>query len=456
MDDVVLDNKRVLVRVDFNSPMDPSGNILDDKRIKSHLDTLRTLEDCRVVLMAHQSRAGKKDYTTMEAHARMASRLLRRDVTYIDDIFGSYAQKAIKSLVQGEVLLLENTRFYAEENMNRSPADHAKSHMVKKLAPLFDLFINDAFAVSHRSHCSVVGFTEVLPSIAGLLMDREITALDKGLKGNEHPTVFSLGGTKADDSIKVTKNVLSRGGADKILTSGVVATVFMMAAGIDVGEANRKFVEDQEYLEQIPIAAKLLQDYPGKIILPSDVALNQNGERVEISVDKLPTALPIADIGLETIVSFSKYIKEAKVTVLNGPTGVFEQEKFRLGTSEILHCRRRAQRGGHRATGAGEPVLPCEHGRRSLHHLPIRRAAPRYRSPQEGGGKGPQELRLSAGGKTIGSCFHEWDSSRVRWAADLLPSSGRPAGGRRAYPAPPEQRLPCARRLLRRALRQWP
>ena len=111
MDDVILDNKRVLVRVDFNSPMDPSGNILDDKRIKSHLDTLRALEDCRVVLMAHQSRAGKKDYTTLEAHARQATRLLRRDVVYIDDIFGSHAREAIKSLVPGEVILLENTRF---------------------------------------------------------------------------------------------------------------------------------------------------------------------------------------------------------------------------------------------------------------------------------------------------------------------------------------------------------
>ncbi|HRS85034.1 MAG TPA: phosphoglycerate kinase [Methanothrix sp.] len=353
----MLDNKRVLVRVDFNSPMDPAGNILDDKRIRSHLDTLRALEDCRVVLMAHQSRAGKKDYTTMEAHARLASRLLRRDVTYIDDIFGSYARKAIKSLMPGEVLLLENTRFYAEENMTRTPAEHAKSHMVRKLSPLFDLFINDAFAVSHRSHCSVVGFTEVLPSIAGMLMDKEITALDKGLKGNEHPTVFSLGGTKADDSIKVTRNALERGGADKILTSGVVAIVFMMAAGIDVGEANRKFIEDQEYLEQIPIAAKLLQDYPGKIILPSDVALNQNGERVEVSVDKLPAALPIADIGLETIVSYSRQIKEAKVAVLNGPTGIFEQEKFRLGTAEILKA---ATESGYSIAGGGHSVAAIE------------------------------------------------------------------------------------------------
>ena len=357
MDDVVLNNKRVLVRVDFNSPMDPSGNILDDKRIKSHLDTLRALEDCRVVLMAHQSRAGKKDYTTLEAHARAATRLLRRDVTYIDDIFGSHAREAIKSLEPGEVLLLENTRFYAEENMNRTPAEHAKSHMVKKLSPLFDLFINDAFAVSHRSHCSVVGFTETLPSIGGILMEKEITALDRGLKGNEHPTVFALGGTKADDSIKVIKNILGRGGADKILTSGVVATVFMMGAGIDVGEANRKFVEDQEYLDQIPVAARLLQDYPGKIILPVDVALNKNGERVEVPADRLPADLTIADIGLETIVRYCKDLKDARVTVINGPTGIFEQEKFRLGTIELLKA---ATESTYSIVGGGHSVAAIE------------------------------------------------------------------------------------------------
>jgi phosphoglycerate kinase len=357
MEDVKLDNKRVLVRVDFNSPMDPSGNILDDKRIKSHLDTLRALEDCRVVLMAHQSRAGKKDYTTMEAHARSATRLLRRDVAYIDDIFGSHAREAIRSLMPGEVLLLENTRFYAEENMNRTPADHAKSHMVKRLAPLFDLFINDAFAVSHRSHCSVVGFTEVLPSIAGLLMDKEITALDKGLKGDEHPTIYSLGGTKADDSIKVIENVLRRGGADKILTSGVVATVFLMAAGINIGEANRKFVEDQEYLEQIPIAAKLLAEYPDKIAMPVDVALNKNGERIDVAVSALSNDLPIADIGLETIVDYSKELKDARVTVMNGPAGIFEQEKFKLGTSELLKA---SAESDYSIAGGGHSVAAIE------------------------------------------------------------------------------------------------
>ncbi len=357
MDDIILDNKRVLVRVDFNSPMDPSGNILDDKRVKSHLETLRALEDCRVVLMAHQSRAGKKDFTTLEAHAKLATKLLRRDVVYVDDIFGSHARDMIKSLEPGEVLLLENTRFYAEENMNRSPADHAKSHMVKRLAPLFDLFINDAFAVSHRSHLSVVGFTEVLPSIAGILMDKEIDALDKGLQGNEHPTVFALGGTKADDSIKVIQNVLSRGGADRVLTSGVVAMVFMMAAGMKVGEANHKFVADQEYLDQIPIAAQLLKDYSGKIAIPKDVALDKQGDRIETGIDKLPDDLAIADIGLETIVDYCKELKEAKVTVLNGSAGIFEKEKFKLGTAELLKA---ATQSGYSIAGGGHTVAAIE------------------------------------------------------------------------------------------------
>jgi phosphoglycerate kinase len=357
LDDVVLDNKRVLVRVDFNSPMGPNGNILDDKRIKSHLDTLKALEDCRVVLMAHQSRAGKKDFTDMEAHAKLASKLLRREVAYTDDIFGSHARDAIKSLEPGEVLLLENTRFYSEENINRAPADHAKSHMVRKLAPLFDLFVNDAFAVSHRSHLSVVGFTEVLPSVAGFLMDKEIRALDKGLTGNEHPTIFVLGGAKVDDSIKVAQNVLKRGGADKVLTTGVVATVFLMAAGIDVGGPNKKFVADQEYLGQVPIAAKLLKDYPDKIALPVDVALNRNGERVDVSVDTLPASDSIADIGLETIIRYSNDLKGAKVTVLNGPTGIFEQENFKQGTVEILKAMIES---GYSIAGGGHTIAAIE------------------------------------------------------------------------------------------------
>ena len=353
MGDVTLEDKRVLVRVDFNSPMDANGNILDDRRIKSHLGTLRSLKHSRVVLMSHQSRPGKKDYTTLEAHAKLAAELLGREVIYEDDIFSSCARNAIKSQAPGEILLLENTRFYAEEMMNRSPEEHAKSQMVKKLSPLFDLFINDAFSVSHRPHCSVVGFTEVLPSVAGILMDREITALDKGLKSHEHPAIFVLGGAKANDSVKVILNVLKQDGADKILTTGVVATVFMMAMGIDVGEANRKFFEDQKYLDQISIASKLLKEYSGKIIMPKDVALNNDGERVEVGVDKIKGDLPIADIGLETIANYSKSLKEAKLSVFHGPAGVFELEKFRLGTEELLKA---ATQSSYSIAGGGHTL----------------------------------------------------------------------------------------------------
>lgn len=357
LDDFPIDNQRILVRVDINSPMDPDGKILDDKRFRGHLPTLRDLEDARVVLMAHQSRAGKKDFTTLEAHARRFTQLLHREVTYVDDIFGSHARESIKAMKSGDVILLENTRFYSEENINRPPEDHAKSHMVKQLYPLFDFFVNDAFAVSHRSHLSVVGFTEVLPSAAGRLMEKEIESLDTGVRGNEHPSIFVLGGTKADDSIKVIQNVFNRGRVDQVLVTGVVATVFQMAAGVNVGEKNREFVAGLDYSDQVAIAKDLLDKNPGKIVVPQDVALDKDGERLDVAMEKVPSDLQIADIGLETIVDFSKKIKEAKIVVLNGTAGIFEKEKFALGTTEILKA---ATESGFSIAGGGHTSAAIE------------------------------------------------------------------------------------------------
>lgn len=357
LDDFPIKNQRILMRVDINSPMDPNGKILDDKRFRGHLPTLRDMEDARVVLMAHQSRAGKKDFTTLEAHARRFSQLLHREVTYVDDIFGSHARESIKAMKPGDVILLENTRFYSEENISRPPEEHAKSHMVKQLYPLFDLFVNDAFAVSHRSHLSVVGFTEVLPSAAGRLMEKEIDSLDMGVRGNEHPSIFVLGGTKADDSIKVIQNVFNRGGVDQVLVTGVVATVFQMAAGINVGEKNREFVAGLDYSEQVSIAKDLLDKNPGKIIVPQDVALDKDGERLDVAMGKIPPDLQIADIGLETIVDFSRRIKEAKIVVLNGTAGIFENEKFALGTTEILKA---ATESGFSIAGGGHTNAAIE------------------------------------------------------------------------------------------------
>jgi phosphoglycerate kinase len=366
LDDFPLDNQRILVRVDVNSPMDPDGKILDDKRFRGHLPTLRDLEDARVVLMAHQSRAGKKDFTTLEAHAKRFTQLFRREVTYIDDIFGTRARESIRAMKPGDVILLENTRFYSEENISRPAEDHAKSHMVRGLAPLFDLFVNDAFAVSHRSHLSVVGFTEVLPSAAGRLMEKEIEALDMGVRGNEHPSIFVLGGTKADDSIKVIANVFNRGGVDQVLVTGVVATVFQMALGLDVGERNRDFVAGLDYSELVDVARDLIDKNPGKIVIPKDVALDQDGERLDFAMGRVPPDLQIADIGLETIVEFSKKIREAKIVVLNGTAGIFEKEKFALGTSEILKA----------STEAGFSIAGGGHTTAAIEQLGLSRSSP--------------------------------------------------------------------------------
>ncbi|MFZ2411776.1 MAG: phosphoglycerate kinase, partial [Candidatus Methanoperedens sp.] len=181
IDDIDVRGKTILCRLDLNSPMDPKGIILDDSRFRSHLTTLKELEDSKMVILSHQSRAGKSDFTTMEPHSKLLSKLMRKNVDYIDDIFGSHALDSIKKMDNGDVILLENVRFYSEESLERTPKEHAVSHMVRGLSPLCDVFMNDAFSVSHRSHLSVTGFTEVLPGIAGRVMEKEIDSLNRGM-----------------------------------------------------------------------------------------------------------------------------------------------------------------------------------------------------------------------------------------------------------------------------------
>lgn len=351
IDDFDIDDRTILVRVDLNSPMSPGGGILDDMRIKSHIPTLKDLGDAKVVLLAHQSRPGKNDFTTMQLHADVMSSSLGRKVTYIEDIFGTHARENIASMEKGDVILLENVRFYSEETLKRPVSEHQGTHMVRKLAPLFDIFLNDAFAVSHRSQLSITGFTGLLPSGAGRLMEREITSLNVSLKGSESPCIFVLGGAKVDDSLKVAEHVLSSGGADRVLVTGVVANVVLAASGVDIGAPNMKFIESQGYLDQIDKAKNILESFDGKLIFPKDVALNDNGERIEANIDDVAsTNLPINDIGLETIVAYSSEIENAKTVVLNGPAGVSEIEGFEIGTSEIIKA---ATNAGYSIAGGG-------------------------------------------------------------------------------------------------------
>jgi len=357
IDDIELRGKTVLCRLDLNSPMDPKGIILDDSRFRSHLITLKELEDSKVVIISHQSRPGKSDFTTMEPHSRLLSKLMRCNVDYVDDIFGSHAINSIREMENGGVILLENTRFYSEESFERTPKEHSRTHMVKRLSPICDVFMNDAFSVSHRSHLSVTGFTEVLPSIAGRVMEKEIDSLNRGLSCSERPCVYVLGGTKVDDSIKVTKNVLERGCADRILVTGVVANVFLAAKGVKIGGTNMSFIEKQGYLSQIDIARELLSRFGENIGLPQDVALNKNDERVEEKVHKLNTELPIHDIGIETMVIFSKEIASAKIVIMNGPAGVFEKEAFALGTYELIKA---GTKSGFSVIGGGHIAAAAE------------------------------------------------------------------------------------------------
>ncbi len=356
IDDMNLRGKTVLCRLDLNSPMDPKGVILDDSRFRSHLMTLKELEDSKVVILSHQSRPGKSDFTTMEPHSKLLSKLMRRNIGYVDDIFGSHAIDSIKRINNGDLILLENTRFYSEESLERTPKEHTRTHMVKCIAPVCDVFMNDAFSVSHRSHLSVTGFTEVLPSIAGKVMEKEIDSLNKGLSCSDRPCIYVLGGAKVDDSIKVTKNVLERGCADKVLITGVVANVFLAASGVKIGSSNMSFIEKQGYLPQIDIARELLSRFRENIGLPVDVALNNKDEREEEKVSKLNTDLPIHDIGIETMVRFSKEIAGSKTVVMNGPAGVFEKEAFALGTNELIKAGTKSRfsviGGGHIAAAA--------------------------------------------------------------------------------------------------------
>ncbi len=352
IDDFDTAGKTILVRVDLNSPMDPQGNILDDLRIRSHIATLKDLEDSKVVLLAHQSRPGKKDFTTMKPHAKLMSKHLGKQVLYVDDIFGTYAKTQISSMENGDVILLENVRFYSEESLERPPLEQSKTFPVKKLSPFIDIFLNDAFAVSHRSQLSVVGFTPVIPSGAGRVMEKELISLDRGIKGAARPCIFVLGGAKVDDSLRVAENVLKNGGADRVLFTGVVANVALAASGVNIGKVNLDFIKSQGYEDQIEKAREMLMKFEANIGLPRDVALNDNKKRVEMHVSELNSdSLPINDIGLETIVNFSKEIENAKTVILNGPAGVFEIAEFALGTTEIIKAATKSEfsiaGGGH-------------------------------------------------------------------------------------------------------------
>lgn len=354
LDDIYYYDKFVLLRVDVNAPI-VNSTILDTTRFESHIPTIEDLADTKLVLLAHQSRPGRKDFTTLESHASTFSRLIGRKVEYIDEIFSRNVISRIKEMESGEILLLENVRFYSEEQLSRSPEKHAESHMVRKLKGLFDVFVNDAFSASHRSHTSLVGFVPVVPSVVGRLVEREVAALSKALKGDGRK-LFILGGAKIKDSVKVLKNVLKNNIADKAILTGVVANYFLMLKGVDIGEVNKRIVEDNKEGVSDDEMRTLLEKYSDRIILPVDFGVEKEGVRADVSIDSFDGKYRIMDIGLESVNIFSEMIPEFDYIVINGPAGVFEDDRFSLGTYEVLKAATKAKYsvigGGHIASAA--------------------------------------------------------------------------------------------------------
>ncbi len=351
---VNITNKTVLLRVDFNSPIDPeAGLILDDKRFREHLPTIRALDKALCVILTHQSRPGKKDFTSLISHATRLEQLLGKKVTFIDDIFGHTARDAIRNGKTGDIIMLENVRFNAEEALKLSPQDAAKTLLIRKLSEMGDIFINDAFGTAHRSQPTIVGLTETLPSVAGILMQKEIENLTKVLGGAPRPVTFILGGTKVDDSIDVAKNVLMNNIADNVITIGVVANVFLAARRVNIGKPSLSLIEKLGYLNQIEIAEELLQKYGDRIFVPDSVAVKQNNQRIEVSVDKIPEDCPILDISGEGLFDCLKILKQSRTVVLNGPAGLFEESDYAIGTYEIIKAASEVEfsvvGGGHTA-----------------------------------------------------------------------------------------------------------
>ena len=342
----------VMLRVDFNSPIDPSSNqILDDKRFREHLPTVQALEDARLVVLTHQSRPGKKDFTTLEAHAAKLERLLGRPVTYVDDIFGRCAREAIRNAKRGDVLMLENLRFAAEENLTLKSEEAKKTLLVRRLASMADFYVNDAFGTAHRSQPSIVGLPLALPSVAGLLMEKEVANLSRVFSGAPRPVTFVLGGTKVDDSLAVAENVLARGTADRVIVVGVVGNVFLLAAGYNIGRPSARLIDDLGYRGEVEKARGLLETYRTRISLPHSVAVREDSERAEYPVDAIPEDAQVLDLGSESIDRLSGEIASSGTVVVNGPAGLFEEEQFAVGTFELLKAASTVQfsvvGGGH-------------------------------------------------------------------------------------------------------------
>ena len=353
--DLNFQGKKVLVRCDFNVPMDENGNITDDNRITSSLPTINHLIDkeAKVILMSHLGRPKGEPNPkfSLSPVAERLSELLGKEVIFPKDdmVVSDKVKEIVNNMSNGDVVLLENTRFRSEETKNGE-------NFAKDLASLGDLFVNDAFGTSHRAHASNVGVSSQLPSAVGFLVEKEISIMGKAIEEPEKPFVAILGGAKVSDKIGVIENLLDK--VDTILIGGGMAYTFLKAQGYEIGTSLLE--EDKNDL-----AKGLLEKAKNKnvnIVLPVDIVVAEefknDTEFKTVKIDNIPKDMMGLDIGEETIKIFSDEIKKARTIVWNGPAGVFEMDNFSKGTYAIAKAM--AESKGTTIVGGGDSAAAVE------------------------------------------------------------------------------------------------
>ena len=364
IDDGEFSGLPVLLRVDINSPIDhDTGQIVNDNRIVKSIPTIRDLSEkgARLTIMAHQGdTTDYRSLISLQEHAGRLSKLLGQPVQFIEDVAGPAAVDAITALKDGEVLLLDNIRYLTEEastfedSVEQTPAEMSQCYLVRRLAPLFKAYVNDAFAAAHRNSPSMVGFQPLMPAYAGRLLLDELNALAAITENPATPCIYLLGGARAGDAFGMIEQVLKDGSADTLLLSGLIGQIFMLADGIDIGKSSAGFISAKGFDPYISDAQRYLQSHRDKIVYPSDVAVSIDNTRHTMAPSDVADDMDICDIGEQTITHYKNIIASAKTILVNGPCGVYESSLFENGTREIWNAV--ADADGYSVIGGGDSV----------------------------------------------------------------------------------------------------
>jgi phosphoglycerate kinase len=366
LDHVDLAGRRVAVRVDLNSPLDPkTGLIRLNERFRAHAVTIGEMiaRGARVVVLAHQGRRGDPDFTDLSQHARLLSRLVGREVRFVPDVAGDLAVKSVKALEKGEVILLDNVRKLEDEDVEKPPEEHLRSTLPSRLAPLLDIFVLDAFSVAHRAHASVVGLAAALPTYAGRALEKELEALNR-LVARTRKVVFMLGGNKPKECLSALNRFVieRRSSIVAVLTGGVVGQLFTKVRGYSLGEDTEVFLVKKKYIDLLDTVSSVDSVLGEVIRIPVDFAYESGqGVREEVHLSRLPCPGPIQDIGSETIREYSMVIGslEPDVTVIvKGPMGMYEKPAFRESTERLYMAL--AKTRASTLIGGGDSVTAIE------------------------------------------------------------------------------------------------